>query len=189
MEDDLTMNGTLEITFPGSACILVNGDPEEMNMLMDMTIQDDMTLTTIEFRNLSMEISNHQWIVQDEIEYMDILLNGTVAGNTDTQNFNIRFDQYSMNLTDNLTEENYTISMSGGIQTDCLEQSVVITTQEPLLFDYDLSCPYSGQYTVEDNGNTAVITIHDDTGIEIMLNDELVQTYATCEDVPYCAGL
>ncbi len=127
-----TMDGTMTVTIPGSSCTLLAGDPTNMTMEMDMTIDDGVSI--LDFNNLTMEVSNLVYDQNGEITDMTVLLDGTVTEDQES----VSFGDFHIDWTFDSVNTQYLTSMDGYIECPCVDGWLQITTQE------DIVLPLSG---------------------------------------------
>ncbi len=184
MELGIEMDGTMDITVPGSFC---DDFPTDMNMSFNFTVNDEDF--NVDFEDISMDLTNIVWDESsEEILGMDIITNGTVSGSEEGLSFSESYDDFIIGYTENGSE--VIITMDGFVQTSCISGWIEVSTQEPLIFSYidglD-SCPVGGLVTLSGEGEI-IISINFNTSIDISLNGDDIQSYRTCENVPSCLG-
>ncbi len=177
-----TMNGTMTVTLPGSSCTLLTGDPATMTMVMDMTIDDGVSV--LDFNNLSMGVSGLVYDQIGEITDMTVLLHGTITEDQES----VSFDDFYLALTFDSVNEQYLISMDGHIECPCVQGWLQITTVEDIVFPLGMTCPVGGLYTITGSNGDATISISPDTSIDILIDGDVIQNYPSCTVDHACLG-
>ncbi len=178
----VTMNGTMTVTLPGSSCDLLAGDPTRMTMVMDMTIDDGVSV--VDFNNLSMGISELVYDPYYEITDMTVRLDGTITEDQES----VSFDDFDLGWTFDALNAEYLISMDGYIECPCVQGWLQITTLESIVFPLGVTCPVSGLYTITGSDGDATIRINGNTSVDILMDGNVIQTYPSCTVNHACLG-
>jgi hypothetical protein len=179
----MIMDGTIEVTLPGSYCD-TQEFPSQINFSIDLTVHDSSTNTTLTFSSVTMDVTNIQWDTNlVEITGMDVLLNGTISGNDSSSSVSETYDDFSLGFSDTGTA--LSVTMDGFVQTSCLDGWVEVATPTALVFPYDFSCPLAGEVNLHGDGDASII-INSDTSLDITVNGS-TEYFATCDDIPPCS--
>ncbi|PIX86675.1 MAG: hypothetical protein COZ32_02085, partial [Nitrospirae bacterium CG_4_10_14_3_um_filter_53_41] len=180
VESGVDLNGTMDVTVPGSSC----AEPSSMSMTLKFNGHDSVENYTADF-DATMNVTDIVWDqTAIAIQSMKVNVTGTISGDDAGTPFSETYDNFMIGFGD--TGSQYQISMDGFVQTTCMDGWVQVTTQEPVLYPYDFSCPTGGQVSLHGNGD-AVISIHSDSSIDITVNGTTTP-YISCQDVPACNG-
>jgi hypothetical protein len=177
-----TMDGTMKVTLPGSSCTLLAGDPTNMTMVMDMTIDDGVSI--LDFNKLTMKVSNLVYDQNGEITDMTVLLDGTVTEDQES----VSFGDFYIDWTFDSVNTQYLTSMDGYIECPCVNGWLQITTQEDIVLPLGAACPVGGLYTITGSDGEATISINADTSVDIIMDGAVIQSYPSCTVNHDCLG-
>lgn len=184
-----TLNGTMSVEYVMNSI----GD------LTDPTLDslknfEKVTITTSRFtylntaNNDNVTLSNVTLVLKDFTYNGDILTGGSVAlggsitGVTAGEEINVECDSFRLVFATDPTG-GMTVSVSGRINASCLGGWVSMVTNSPVFLPANADCPAGGDIIASAGGNTVRVVIAEDSGIAIYFNDNLVQTFNSCNEV------
>lgn len=189
-------NMVVTVTQSGSTnaqgTIVFNSCKQESNSVMDGSMQvaqngdrSEITIPTLtmESGQANMSLQNSKFITDDSTNYSYMKMTGTfsVPGGNQIQ---------SASFKDYVSESQYssgktTVTQSGLIKSGCMSGWVAVATPTALEFTGNSDCPSKGVLTYT-GSNSSVLKLsvgQDGTTINLYLNDSMVKTYASCNDM------
>jgi hypothetical protein len=117
-----------------------------------------------------------------------ITLGGTVTGIIAGETINVECDSFGLRFTTDSTT-GVTVSVSGRIKASCLNGWVRMATNSQVYYPVNAHCPIGGDIVVSSGENNVRVIIAADSRITIYFNEDLVQTFNSCDDVKgLCTG-
>lgn len=181
VEGSLTFNGAATLSIDGllsapSKIVLTSGNFTYANTANN----DNLTLS-----NLTITIANIV-ISGNDLSSFTTTISGALSGTLASENVNIECNNFQ--LVYNSSLNGFTIFVSGNIKANCIGDWMSISTTKPLFFPYAY-CPTDGDITATSGANSVRVIIESDEKINIYFNNNLVQTYNSCNDIKgVCAG-
>ena len=187
-ELDLTMDGTMTVTVPGSSCGLFDGAPDSMNLALDLTMKDTVEGWSATFQGFTMDAHGITWNGLD-ITSMTATMDGTLSWSDGGDSGEVSMDGVTTTLetvSDPVYGSLYKTSVEGWITTACLDGWVEVHTTEPVRIPMDFSCPVGGSWSVRGGDTTARISYDGGGGMTVEINGSQ-ETYSSCDQAPACS--
>lgn len=190
-----TLNGTMKVEYVvGSIDALTNPTFDNLKNFKQVTIttsgftyantesEDNVTLTSLTLVLKDFTYSGN--ILTGGSITLGGIVTGIIAGET----IHIECDSFGLLFTED-SASGVTVSVSGRIKPSCLSGWVRITTNSPVSLPVNAHCPIGGDIGVSAGGNNVNVIIDADSKITIYFNNDLVQTFNSCDDVKgFCSG-
>jgi hypothetical protein len=190
-----TLNGTMEVEYVvGSIDALTNPTFDNLKNFKKLTI----TTSGFTYTNTESEDNvtlNSLTLVLKDFTYSgniltggSITLGGIVTGIIAGETIYIEGDSFGLLFTED-SVNGVTVSISGRIKPSCLGGWVRIITNSPVFIPIDAQCAIGGNIVVSAGGNNVSVVFAEDSGITIYFNNDLVQTFNSCNDIKgFCSN-
>ncbi len=189
------LNGTMEVEYVvDSIDAITNPTLDNLKDFEKVTITTSGFTYTNTENNDNVTLSDLTLILKEFTYNGDLLsggsitMGGIVAGILAGETINVECDSLGLLFTSD-PAGGLTVSISGGIKASCLDGWIRMVTNSPIFLPVNAHCPTGGNIAASAGENTVNMIIAEDSKISIYFNNDLVQTFNSCDDViGFCSG-
>lgn len=150
-----------------------------------VTIDGTMILT-IDGSNYTTEFINLKIEMNEIIAYYE---HAIITFNENSTDLSLTMTGYSTDGINRMDFEDYTASVAGDtlsvnglVKTNCIGDWIEVQTTQALVMPG--FCPIAGELSIVGNNSNIKIVFNADESVNVFLNGEAYESYATCDDLP-----